>query len=79
MALIAGIWNEKPFLQLLIGESLAQQGTHAGNIIKEACKQMGGSGGGQAGFATGSGSEPGKLPDAIQSVFSQLKLDYPLN
>ena len=40
---------------------------------------MGGSGGGQAGFATGSGSEPDKLPDAIQSVFSQLKLDYPLN
>lgn len=79
LALIAGIWQEKPFLQLLIGEELVKKGAHAGNIIKEACTKMGGKGGGQPGLATGSGSEAAKLQDAVQSVFSQLNLDYPLN
>lgn len=79
VVLIAGLWQDKPFLQLLLGEELAKQGAHAGNIVKEACKHMGGSGGGQASFATGSGTEPENLMEAVQSVFEQLRLEFPLN
>ncbi|MCM1169201.1 MAG: alanine--tRNA ligase [Bacteroides sp.] len=79
VVLIAGIWDGKPFMQLLVGEELAKKGFHAGNIIREACRQMGGSGGGQPGFATGSGSQPDNLMDAIKSVFSQLQIEFSLN
>ncbi|MDE6493127.1 MAG: alanine--tRNA ligase [Bacteroidales bacterium] len=78
LALIAGVWESRPYIQLMLGEELTKKGLHAGNIIKEACRLMGGSGGGQPGFASGSGSEADRLMEALKAIAHLLGLNLPL-
>jgi alanyl-tRNA synthetase len=42
---------------------------HAGNIIKEVAKIVGGSGGGRPDMAQAGGKDAEKLPDALTHVF----------
>ncbi len=46
---------------------------HAGNILKEISKIVGGSGGGRPDMAQAGGTQPEKLDDALQSVFKLLQ------
>jgi len=56
----------KANLSLMISENIVKENDlHAGNIIKEAAKEIKGGGGGQPFFATAGGKEPANLDKAI--------------
>ncbi len=63
------ISNEKPQIMLSISESLTKsKGLHAGNIIRELAKEIGGGGGGQAFFATAGGTDIEGLDKALNRL-----------
>jgi len=63
------IINQKPFLSIIIDEELVKsKGFHAGNLVKEADKNINGGGGGQAFYATAGGSDLNGLLAALQYV-----------
>ncbi len=67
------IINEKPLLAVMIDEQLMNdKQLHAGNIVKEAAKEMKGGGGGQPHFATAGGSDINGLDKAISKAASFL-------
>jgi alanyl-tRNA synthetase len=64
----------KPQLAVMIDEELVKsKGLHAGNIIKEAAKEMKGGGGGQPHFATAGGNDVSGLQKAIDKAKEMLK------
>jgi alanyl-tRNA synthetase len=63
------IINQKPFLSIIIDEEFVKsKGFHAGNLVKEAAKNINGGGGGQAFYATAGGSDLNGLLAALQYV-----------
>ena len=65
--------GEKIQLMLLISEPLIKTNElHAGNIIRELAKEVGGGGGGQPFFATAGGKNPGGLDNAFNKMKSLL-------
>ena len=65
--------NGKPSLTIVISEELSKaKGLHAGNIIREAAKEMRGGGGGQSFFATAGGSDLNGIDAAITKARSFL-------
>jgi alanyl-tRNA synthetase len=65
--------NGKPSLTIVISEELSKsKDLHAGNIIREAAKEMRGGGGGQPFFATAGGSDVSGLEAAIVKARSFL-------
>ena len=60
--------GEKPTLVIALGDTLTAQGLNASTLIKEAAKEMGGSGGGQAFIATAGGKEPNLIDKAIDKA-----------
>ena len=65
--------NGKPNLTVVISEELAKaKDLHAGNIIREAAKEMRGGGGGQPFFATAGGSYVEGIEAAIEKAKSAL-------
>jgi alanyl-tRNA synthetase len=65
--------NGKPNLTIVVSEELAKaKDLHAGNIIREAAKEMRGGGGGQPFFATAGGSYIEGIEAAIEKAKSVL-------
>ncbi|MDB4533785.1 alanine--tRNA ligase [Vicingaceae bacterium] len=65
--------NGKPNLTIVVSEELAKaKDLHAGNIIREAAKEMRGGGGGQPFFATAGGSYLEGIEAAIEKAKSAL-------
>lgn len=65
--------NGKPNLTIVVSEELSKaKDLHAGNIIREAAKEMRGGGGGQPFFATAGGSYIEGIPAAIEKAKSFL-------
>ena len=65
--------NGKPNLTIVVSEELAKaKDLHAGNIIREAAKEMRGGGGGQPFFATAGGSYVDGIETAIEKSISFL-------
>jgi len=65
--------NGKPNLTIVVSEGLANaKDLHAGNIIREAAKEMRGGGGGQPFFATAGGSYVEGIDAAIEKAKSAL-------
>lgn len=63
----------KPSLTIVVSEELSKaKDLHAGNIIREAAKEMRGGGGGQPFFATAGGSYIDGIPAAIEKAKSFL-------
>jgi alanyl-tRNA synthetase len=66
--------NGKPNLTIVVSEELSKaKDLHAGNIIREAAKEMRGGGGGQPFFATAGGSNIDGIEAAIEKAKSFLK------
>ncbi len=65
--------GDKVQLMLLISETLTKsKDLHAGNIIRDLAKEVGGGGGGQPFFATAGGKNPGGLENAFAKMKSIL-------
>ena len=65
--------NQKPNLTIVISDNLVKEkGLHAGNIIREAAKEMQGGGGGQPFYATAGGNNLANLEAAIAKALSFL-------
>ena len=65
--------DDKVQLMLHITEGLIKSnGLHAGNIIRELAKEVGGGGGGQPFFATAGGKNPGGLDNAFAKMEGML-------
>ncbi len=66
---LGAIINQKPNLAILIDENLVKEkGWNAGNIVREAAKEIKGGGGGQAHFATAGGNDTNGLMEAIKKA-----------
>jgi alanyl-tRNA synthetase len=66
--------NGKPSLTIIVSEELSKaKDLHAGNIVREAAKEMRGGGGGQPFFATAGGSYIEGIESAIEKAKSFLK------
>ena len=68
---VAGSINDdKPLLMVAVTDDLTKKGLHAGNIIREAAKVVGGGGGGRPNLAQAGGNDATKLPDALEKARS---------
>jgi len=61
-------WVDEGKVQLLaaVTEDLIKKGLEAGKLVGEVAKVVGGKGGGRKDMAQAGGSDPGKLPEALQ-------------
>lgn len=63
---LAGAFGEKVNIIVAIGKDLAESSDlHAGNMIREIAKEVGGGGGGQAHFASAGGKNAAGIPAAL--------------
>jgi alanyl-tRNA synthetase len=58
----------KPLLTLMLSDDLVEGGLHAGQMVREAAKQIGGGGGGQPHFATAGGKNVEGLAAALDEL-----------
>ncbi len=71
--LVAGIHQNKVNLVAAVTDDLVKQGFHAGKLIKEAAKLVGGGGGGRPDMAQAGGKEPEKVEIALNYVTEYVK------
>jgi alanyl-tRNA synthetase len=64
VAVFGAVSGEKVFLLAGVTQELTSK-LHAGNLIKEIVKEVGGSGGGRPDMAQAGGNKPDKLKDAL--------------
>jgi alanyl-tRNA synthetase len=55
------------------GPDAVKKGAHAGNLVREVAKIVGGGGGGRPDFATAGGKDPEKVDEALKSVENILR------
>jgi alanyl-tRNA synthetase len=58
----------RPQLVVSVTDDLTKSGLHAGNIIKQSAKVVGGGGGGRPTMAQAGGKDADKLPEALQKA-----------
>lgn len=68
VAVLAGTDGEKVALLAMVDKGLVKQGYHAGNLIREVAKKVGGGGGGRPDLAEAGGKNPAALGAALQEV-----------
>ena len=66
VVVLGAIVKERPTLLVMATPDLVDKGIHAGNVVKEAAKVMGGGGGGRPEMAQAGGRQPDKLEDALR-------------
>ncbi|MBI3134686.1 MAG: alanine--tRNA ligase [Bacteroidetes bacterium] len=70
---VGGKSDGKATISIAISDDLAKaKNWHAGNLVRESAKLIGGGGGGQPFFATAGGKDPNGLPKAIEYVKAEL-------
>ncbi|HIE50442.1 MAG TPA: alanine--tRNA ligase [Armatimonadetes bacterium] len=65
VALLGTVSGGKVVLLCKVAEPLTKRGLHAGNIVREAARVVGGGGGGRPTFAQAGGRDPSKLAAAL--------------
>lgn len=75
IVILAGIWAQKPTIQVFVGDNLVKEGKNAGIVIKAVAPMIKGSGGGQAFFATCTGNEGQNIKGAVTEILHQLGIE----
>ncbi|MFO7635051.1 MAG: alanine--tRNA ligase [Caldilinea sp.] len=70
---VGAVIEDKPLIVAAVTDDLVGRGMHAGNIVRDAAKLMGGGGGGRPTLAQAGGRDSAKLEEALQSVSSWVK------
>lgn len=66
---LGAVCNGKPMISIMISDELVKNyGLNAGNMIREAAKEIKGGGGGQPFFATAGGKNPDGITDALNKA-----------
>ena len=65
---LGAVQNDKPIVLAAVTDNLLKSGLHAGNIVKEVAKVVGGGGGGRPTIAQAGGRDPEKLDEALAQV-----------
>ena len=73
VSVLAFAKEEKLTIVATCGKAAVEKGIKAGDIVKEAAKLCGGSGGGKPDFAMGGGKDPAKLGEAMAAAESFVK------
>jgi alanyl-tRNA synthetase len=68
VVVVGAVVNDKPMLVAGVTQDLIQRGVHAGNLVRDAAKIMGGGGGGRPNMAQAGGRDSEQLASALQSV-----------
>src|SRR5690606_5730834 len=68
VVVVGAVLNDKPQLVAAVTPDLVQRGVHAGNLVRDAAKLMGGGGGGRPDLAQAGGKDASKLSDALAAV-----------
>ena len=66
--IVGTIYEGKPSLILFLSQPMIEAGFNAGNIIREAAKEIDGGGGGQAFMATAGGKKADGIQFAINKI-----------
>ncbi len=68
VAVLGSVHDGRPILVAMVTDDWVVKGIHAGNIVREAAKIVGGGGGGRPNLAQAGGRDAGKLPEALAAV-----------
>jgi alanyl-tRNA synthetase len=68
VVVVGAVIGDKPQLVAAVTPDLVSRGMHAGNLLREAAKVIGGGGGGRPDMAQAGGKDAGKLNDALATV-----------
>jgi alanyl-tRNA synthetase len=68
----ATYFESKPLLTVMISDDLVKQGLNAGQLVREAARNIKGGGGGQPHFATAGGKDPNGLEAALNEIIAAL-------
>jgi alanyl-tRNA synthetase len=70
---IGGEKDGKALILVAATKDLVARGIRADDLIREMAKQVGGTGGGKADLAQAGGSEPGKIGQALETVYELVR------
>ena len=70
---IGGGKDGKALLLVAVTSDLAAKGVSAVDLVREMAKEIGGSGGGKADLAQAGGSDPSRIPAALEKLYALLK------
>jgi alanyl-tRNA synthetase len=73
VAVLAAVKENQPILLTTVTDDLVERGVHAGNIVREVARMVGGSGGGRPNLAQAGGKDAGKLAEAMAAVPGLIK------
>jgi alanyl-tRNA synthetase len=65
---VGALIEEKPLVVATVTPDLIGRGMHAGNLVRDVARIMGGGGGGKPNMAQAGGKESARLPDALDAV-----------
>lgn len=68
VVVLASAADGKVNLVVMVSDEAVAKGVHAGNIIKEAAKVVGGGGGGRPNMAQAGGKDPSKISEALKKA-----------
>jgi alanyl-tRNA synthetase len=69
-AVVAGatVTTDRPVVVVAVNETARSWGVKAGDLVREAANVLGGGGGGKDDLAQGGGSDPARVPEALQRL-----------
>ena len=72
VAAVAGVANGRPLVVVAVNDAARDAGLAAGQLVRSAATALGGGGGGKPDVAQGGGSDPARIPDALNGIREQI-------